>query len=136
MNASCFSFFIDRPISPTRRNESRRRASHSVATSSALSQSDSRSSEINFRKRCNSMPRIEQDSFETDDMELPLERASDNEYSEATGHQKNKKNRHNSDEQTKNQLCVHDKKQQQKLEKFNGNNVNEISLPPPCKLFF
>lgn len=69
------------------------------------------------------MPRIEQDSLETDDMELPFEHTSENEYDEEI------------DEKTKNKFCVHNKKQQEHLKKLNGNNVNEISLPPPCKFF-
>ncbi|XP_031629172.1 uncharacterized protein LOC116344669 [Contarinia nasturtii] len=134
----------NRPISPARRNRSKRRASHSTWSSSGLIRRESQSSELNFRKRCNSLPRIEQDEIGFDeqsntesDIESSVHRhhsdrifnqSDDDGETEEADSRKNRKNCQNSTEKLKSQLCVHEKQPNE----THGTNLNEISLPPPC----
>lgn len=96
---------------------------------------------MNYRKRCNSLPRINQDGIEFDeqsniesDIETSVQRhhsdrllneSDDNGEAEETDSWENRKN---STEKSKSQLCVHEKQPHN----LNGTNSNEISLPPPC----
>lgn len=125
-------FFIRRPISPARRRASKRRASHFVARASTLSRSASNKSDINVRKRCNSMSRIEQDSFDSEDIDLSFGQASETDDADDIHSIKGSKNQHNSNEKSKSQLCIHDKKQIQ-FDQLIENKKKEIQLPPPCK---
>lgn len=112
-----------------------------------MGKSDSRSAELNYRKRCNSLSRIEQDEIGFDeqsiesDLETSVNRHHSDRILDASGkggvksktdgidNTKNRKNRRNSVEKSKSQLCVHE----MQSSKSNGTNkLNEITLPPPC----
>lgn len=131
--------FHYRPISPTRRNESKRRASHSTWSTTGLAKSESQHS--NLRKRCNSLSRIEQRAFGFDEEMMDDDDDDDNQVLDEDSDEdsdtvdvdnvKNQKNRENSNEKTKlNQLCVHEPNQQR--QQSNGVKSNDIPLPPPC----
>lgn len=131
-----------RPISPTRRNKSKRRASHSTWSSSGLRRSESQGSELNFRKRCSSLSRIEQDDIGIDESSVVdiessfhrhysdqiLNETDDEGETEETECMKNQKNRQNSTEKSKSQLCVHENQPSES----NRSKLNEMTLPPPC----
>lgn len=142
--ANKISIAFYRAISPARRNQSKRRASHSTWSTSVLSRSESQGSELNFRKRCSSLSRIEQDEIGFDeesevesDMESSVHRhysdrvlneSGDDDDTEETDNMKNRKNRQNTTEKSKSQLCVHEKEPSE----LDQLKLNEITLPPPC----
>lgn len=107
---------------------------------------------MNFRKRCSSLSRIEQDAIEFDeqstvesDTELPVQRhhhhhhhrhsdrilneSDDEGETEDSDNVKSRKNRQNSTAKSKSQLCVHEKQQPNDSTQ---SKSNEITLPPPC----
>lgn len=134
-----FYLFFYRPISPTRRKESKRRASHSTWATTELPKCNSQHFDVGLRKRCTSLPRIERSNFGIDEEilnettnQVPDESEDDSD-SEIIDIKKSHKNRENSNEKTKNKLCVHEQRQQQMSNKReNGVKSSEISLPPPC----
>lgn len=145
----CF-LFLHRPIPPARRNRGRRRASHSTWTTSGLRRSESHGSELNFRKRCSSLPRIEQDEIGFEE-QLPIDsdvessiqhthsndrlqiESNDDDETDAddSDNVKCQKDRENSTEKSKSQLCVHEKQQPTSNEPAQSK-LTEIKLPPPC----
>lgn len=122
-----------RPISPARRHASRRRASHFISRSSTLSRGASVNSEANVRKRCNSMSRIEKDSFDSEDVESSVGQVSETDEADDMLSIKSTKNQQNSSEKSKSQLCMHDKKQLQFDKSVVDSKPSEMQLPPPCK---
>lgn len=155
-----FYLFSHRPITPTRRNKGNRRASHSTWSTSGLRRSESHGSELNFRKRCSSLPRIEQDEIGFDE-QLPIDgdvessiqythsndrlqsESNDDDETDAedSDNVKYRKDRKNSTEKSKSQLCVHEKQQQLQsqsqsyqsaMNKSAQSKLIEIKLPPPC----
>lgn len=123
---------------PLRSKECKRRASHSTWSPTVQTKSDSQHSNLGLRKRCNSLSRIEQSSFGfdediTDDNDAQTFDESEDESDSDDGDiGKDLKNRENSHEKTKSQLCIHEQQHQQPQHKTNGIKSHEIKLPPPC----